>query len=197
MLPRHYDPTDLANITADEMRLAIFRIQRITCTPVVMSSLVGIRLVSYSPPYSDILFGLQPIIDAAINQLNYLISGMNRLNNLRTVDLSSHVHRCVGRGGRYRTRYLHLYDGVHPGPRLLEIWAYRILDYCAHMFPYLTHIRIEFMILATDIKCGMHAVWKPYMLHKDCGMNFYWESPTFYGKTHSIYVFATDTTLEY
>lgn len=63
VLPRHYDPTDLANITADKMRLALYRIQRITYTPVVMSSLVGIRLVSYSPSYSDILYGLQPIID--------------------------------------------------------------------------------------------------------------------------------------
>lgn len=141
VVPRHYDPADLANITADEMRLALHRIQGITSTPVVMASLVGIRLVTYSPSYSDILYGLQPIIDMAINRLNCLIRGMNRLNNMMTVDLSSHVHRCVGRGGRYRTRYLHLYDGLHPGSRLLEIWAMRILNYCANVFPCLTPIQ--------------------------------------------------------
>lgn len=141
VVPRHYAVDDLVGITTDEMRLALSRIQNITPTPVVMASLVGIRLVSYSPSYSDILYGLQPIIDTAVNRINCLIRGMNRLNNMMTVDLSSHVHRCIGRGGRYRTRYIHLYDGLHPGSTLLGIWTTRILSYCANFFPYLTHIQ--------------------------------------------------------
>lgn len=98
IIPRFCDAEDLVNYTLDKIRLAVNRLRRVTPTPMVVSSLTGIKLCRYSPFYSDMLYGFQPAIDGAINQINCLIRGVNRINYMQMLDLSSHVYRCVGGG---------------------------------------------------------------------------------------------------
>lgn len=141
IMPRYRSVTRLVNSTIDQMVQGVLQLQQITSTPITIPSLVGVRLVSYSPHFWRSLYRLQPIIDTAILQVNNRIRGINRLNNMRTIDLSSHVHRCVGHGGRYRTRYIHLRDGLHPGAELLELWAAKIVGFCGTYFTDLTHVQ--------------------------------------------------------
>lgn len=138
-IPRHKACCNLINFTLNEMGKAIERIKFYFATPVALASLTGIDLVNYSPQYYGKLFHMQPLIDEAITVLNKRIRGLNRTNGLKTPDLSSDIHRCSGKGGRYRTHYIHLYDGLHPGHHLRTKWAKKIFSYCAEMFTDLSH----------------------------------------------------------
>lgn len=133
-MPRYISPTDLINTTLNEMEKAIRKIRFYFNIPVTMASLAGIDLVNYSPHYFGKLFRLQPLMDESIVILNNRIRGLNRMNGLRTPDLSSDVHRCSGHGGRYRTHYIHLYDGLHPGYHLRIRWTNKIISFCASLF---------------------------------------------------------------
>lgn len=121
------------------MEKAINKIKSYFDIPVAIASVAGIDLVNYSPQFYGKLFYMQPMIDESIIMLNNRIRGLNRMNGLRTPDLSSDVHRCSGNGGRYRTHYVHLYDGLHPGYHLRNKWADKIISYCARMFVNLHH----------------------------------------------------------
>lgn len=140
-MPRFRSVNSLVNNTVDQMQNGVHQLQQITSVPISIASLVGARLVSYSPGYWRRLYRLQPLVDTAILQINNRIRGINRLNNLRTLDLSSQVHRCMGHGGRYRTRYVHLYDGLHPGAQLLDHWVSKIIGYCCVLFPNVGHVQ--------------------------------------------------------
>lgn len=139
--PRYRTMNSLVHNVTNHMRNGVNQIRQLTATPVVVGTLVGARLLIYSACRRRDLFYQQPLIDSAITRINCLIRGINRLNDVQTLDLSSHVHRCMGHGGRYSTRYIHLHDGLHPGRRLLEIWVAKILGYCCTFFPGVTHIQ--------------------------------------------------------
>lgn len=141
VFPRTRVVTNLVNYTLEEMRYCIDGIIHTTGTPVALAMLSGLNLAAYSPRYYDLMYILQPCIDRAIIEINHQIRGINRLNNLCSPDLSSAVHRCAGHGGRYRTHYRQLYDGLHPGRSLRLIWARNLLAYCASFFPGTTHLQ--------------------------------------------------------
>lgn len=61
----------------------------------------------------------------------------------------------VWAGGRYRTRYIHLYDGLHPSVRLLQIWVGKILDYCCSYFPYASHVQQRVMYHYNENQFGI------------------------------------------
>lgn len=139
--PRYRNMNSMVYNVTNYMRNGVAQIRQITTTPVVIGSLVGVRLLSYSACRRRELLYQQPLIDGAIVRINCLIRGINRLNDIQTLDLLSHVHRCMGHGGRYSTRYIHLHDGLHPGQRLLEIWASKIIGYCCRFFLGISHIQ--------------------------------------------------------
>lgn len=141
VFPRTRVTANLVNYTLEEMRSCINGIRQITDTPVALAMLSGLNLAAYSPRYYDLMYILQPCIDRAILEINHQIRGINRLNNLYSPDLSSAVHRCAGHGGRYRTHYSQLYDGLHPSRSLRQIWARNLLAYCARLFPDITHLQ--------------------------------------------------------
>lgn len=138
-VPRFTSLHDLVNVTLLEMEKAIGKIKTYSDIPVALASVTGIDLVGYSPLYYGKLFRWQPLIDETIVMLNNRIRGLNRMNGLRTPDLSSDVHRCSGHGGRYRTHYIHLHDGLHPGYRLRFKWTDKIISFCAGLFGDLCH----------------------------------------------------------
>lgn len=134
-LPNYTSINQLVSHTTNEMRRCVERIQAYSDMPVALATLSGIDLPKYAPQYQYAVFRYQPIIDRAIIAINYQVRGVNRLNSLCSPDLSSAVHRCVGRRGRYRTHYTHLYDGLHPGYHLRTIWTRNIHNYCRRVFP--------------------------------------------------------------
>lgn len=139
--PRHNSPTYLVRRITREMRNCIENVYRHSYMPVALATLSGMNLSQYSPSLHHFLYTYQPIIDQAIVQINHQIRGINRLNSLRSADLSSAVNRCAGHHGRYRTHYSYLYDGLHPGYILRRTWAQNIHTYCANVFPELTHVQ--------------------------------------------------------
>lgn len=138
-VPRYRAVSDLVYHTMTAMHTTIDKIRAITDRPVVMASLPGMDLATYSPDYCDLLSPFQSSLDEAIRQINLRIRGINRLNNLYTLNLSYPVHRCKGKHGRYRTQYSLLADGLHPNAFLLAKWVNTIIDYCVRMFPSVRH----------------------------------------------------------
>lgn len=132
-IPRYRSSESLVNYTLSELEKAVGKITSFFDIPVAVASLSGIDLVNYSPLYYGKLYTMQPQIDHAIVDLNRLIRGLNRRNGVRTPDLSSDVHRCSGNGGRYRTHYIHLFDGLHPGYPLRKRWTEKLISYCVRM----------------------------------------------------------------
>lgn len=141
VFPRTRVVRNLVNYTLEEMSSCVAGVIQSTNTPVALAMLSGLNLAAHSPSYHDLMYILQPCIDRAIPEINHQIRGINRLNNLYSPDLSSAVHRCTGHGGRYRTHYLQLIDGLHPAPALRQIWARNLQNYCARLFPDITHLQ--------------------------------------------------------
>lgn len=137
--PRYRSVDLLVNYTLREMGVAVQKVKAYTNIPVSLAAMAGMDLVKYSPWHYDRLYPLQPLIDQATVRINHQIRGINRSNLLFTPDLSSATNRCSGRGGRYRTHYVHLIDGLHPGLRLRRVWASNIIRYCAGLFPEVKH----------------------------------------------------------
>lgn len=143
VFPRTRVVPNLINHILHEMHYCIDGISHHTNTPVALAMLSGINLAAYSPRYFDLMYILQPYIDRAIVEINHRVRGINRMNNLHSPDLSSAVHHCAGRGGRYRTHYHQLHDGLHPGGPLRLIWARNIIAFCARFFPDISHIQVR------------------------------------------------------
>lgn len=137
--PRFNSINRLVTHTVREMRRCIEYVSDFSYMPVALATLSGMHLGEYSPSLNHFLFTYQPIIDRAITLINHQVRGINRLNSLRSPDLSSAVNRCIGRHGRYRTHYTYLFDGLHPGYLLRRIWSQNIHTYCAQIFPELTY----------------------------------------------------------
>lgn len=136
--PRFNQVEVLVNYTVDEMRRCVDHVRNHSYMPVALATISGMCLSQYSPLLSDFLYTYQPIVDQAITQINLRIRGINRMNSLRSPDLSSAVNRCVGHRGRYRTHYTYLFDGLHPGYLLRRTWSQNIHTYCSQIFPELT-----------------------------------------------------------
>lgn len=134
-VPRKGCIQDLVEYAIDEMKFAVQKVKCATDMPVVLASVAGIDLATYSPQYKDDFADLQIVIDRSIVEINHRIRGLNRSNSLPTLDFSSHIHRCLGKGGRYRTHYTHFKDGLHPTPELLAKWAAVLLKFCIRIFP--------------------------------------------------------------
>lgn len=113
-LPRFGSVNSLADNTLTIMRTSIQKIKNITSLPVVLATLPGMDLTRYSPEYHELLAPLQHIFDDAITSINKQIRGINRLNNLRSLNLAYPVHWCKGKRGLYRNQYSLLHDGLHP-----------------------------------------------------------------------------------
>lgn len=145
-VPRFRSTVDLVEHTLSAMRITIDKISAITNMPVVLASLPGMDLAAYSPDYRDLLLPLQDSIDNAITEINLRIRGINRLNNLQTLNLAYPVHRCKGRNGRYRTQYSLLFDGLHPNTYLQARWVNAIIDYCAQVLPGVYHLKKQAMM---------------------------------------------------
>lgn len=128
--PRWNSVNQLVRRTVREMRLCMEQVRNHSYMPVALATVSGMSLAEYSPGLHHFLYTYQPYIDQAITQINHLIRGINRLDSLRSPDLSSAVNRCAGRNGRYRTHYGHLFDGLHPGYLLRRTWAQNIHTYC-------------------------------------------------------------------
>lgn len=139
--PRWNSVTTLVRRTVREMRLCIENVYNHSYMPVALATISGMSLAEYSPGLRHFLYTYQPYIDQAIIQINHQVRGINRLNSLRSPDLSSAVNRCVGRNGRYRSHYTYLFDGLHPGYLLRRIWAQNIHTYCACIFPEVTNVQ--------------------------------------------------------
>lgn len=129
-VPRFRSVSDLIENTLTAMRVALNKIIAITDKPVVLASLPGMDLSAYSPEYRELLFPLQASLDTAITKINLRIRGLNRLNNVQTLNLAYPVHRCKGKNGRYRTQYSLLFDGLHPGTYLQSRWVNAITEFC-------------------------------------------------------------------
>lgn len=140
-VPRFESVYETVMCTMHEMRTAVNKVSRFTTSPVVIASLPGMDLVKYSPWLHRKLYPLQPILDDAIIQINHQIRGLNRFGGMLTPDLSSVTNRCHGRGGFYRSHYLHLIDGLHPGYMLRERWALKIISYCTRFLPAVYHLQ--------------------------------------------------------
>lgn len=139
-LPRYGNSHDLTNRTIDLFRESMSKIRRITEVPVVLSTLAGMDLAKYSPGYASLLHPLQRDFNKVLLEINNQIRGINRLENLDTINLAYPVHRCKGGGGRYTTQFSLLYDGLHPSEQLLSKWANMIIEFCAEQFPYICHV---------------------------------------------------------
>lgn len=138
-VPRYDSVHKIVECTVYEMQNAVERVRRFTATPVLLASLSGMDLTKYTPWFYGELYPLQPLIDKSIILLNHRIRGINRRYGCSTPDLSSDTNRCHGRGGSYRTHYLYLVDGLHPGFLLRERWANKIINFCARNFPSTAH----------------------------------------------------------
>lgn len=134
-LPRHSNAEALQEVVLSEMRKSVHKIKKISDIPLVMATLPGMDLVSYSPDYADLLTSLQPHIDVAITEINKQVRGINRLNNIHTLNLAYPIHRCKGNGGYYRNQYTLLSDGLHPSRFLRDRWVDAITKYCSRIFP--------------------------------------------------------------
>lgn len=140
-VPRFGSVNEIVSHTLHEMRAAMCKIYRFASSPVVLASLPGMDLVKYSPWLYSKLYPLQPVLDEAIVQINYQIRGLNRCRGMTTPDLSSITNRCHGRGGFYRSHYLYLIDGLHPGCVLRERWALKIIAYCSRYLNGVGHMQ--------------------------------------------------------
>lgn len=150
--PRYRSVSQLVDYTLREMRAAVQKVQSFTSVPVALASMAGMDLVNYSPWYYDRLYPLQPTIDMATIRINLQIRGINRANCLFTPDLSSATNRCSGKGGRYRTHYTQLPDGLHPGYTLRRIWATNIVKYCTRLFPGTMHQQEKVLWSTGDLR---------------------------------------------
>lgn len=144
--PRYKSTNQLVEYTLREMRAGVQKVRAFTSVPVALASMAGMDLVKYSPWHYDKLYHLQPLIDLATVRINLQIRGINRSNSLLTPDLSSATNRCCGRGGRYRSHYTYLIDGLHPGFNLRRIWAANIVRYCMCLFPEVIHQQEELLL---------------------------------------------------
>lgn len=133
--PRINSIESLVCRTVREMRHCVEDVRAHSYMPVALATLSGMSLTQYSPDLYHFLYNYQPYIDQAITQINHRVRGINRLNSLRSPDLSSAVNRCAGHNGRYRTHYSYLYDGLHPGYLLRRTWAQNIHTYFVEIFP--------------------------------------------------------------
>lgn len=133
--PRFNSVETLVNYTVGEMRSCMDYVLNYSYSPVALATLSGMDLSQYSPQLHNFLYTYQPIVDRAIVEINHQVRGINRMNNLRSPDLSSAVNRCAGHQGRYRTHHSYLFDGLHPGYVLRRIWSQNIHTYCARIFP--------------------------------------------------------------
>lgn len=138
-VPRFRAVTDMIENTLSDMRIALNKITAITDKPVILASLPGMDLSAYSPGYRDLLSPLQASLDTAITKINLRIRGLNRLNNVRTLNLAYPIHRCKGKNGRYRTQYSLLFDGLHPGTYLQGRWVEAIIEFCVRALPGVRH----------------------------------------------------------
>lgn len=138
-VPRHGSSEALTENTLAAMRLTVETIKSITPMPVVLATLPGINLAAYSPEYHDLLIPLQPQFDDAVMDVNHRIRGINRLNNLHTLNLAYPVHRCKGKRGKYRSQYSLLHDGLHPSLYLQDRWVNAIIEYCSRALPGIYH----------------------------------------------------------
>lgn len=129
-LPRYGNPDELINRTLDSFRLAMNKIRSITNVPVILSTVAGMDLATYSPDYATLLLPLQNNFNKALIEINKQIRGINRLADLNTINLAYPIHRCKGGGGRYTTQFGLLYDGLHPSEQLLNKWVDMIIEFC-------------------------------------------------------------------
>lgn len=139
--PRFNSVETLVNHTVGQMRRCIDYVSDYLYMPVALAALSGMNLSQYSPQLHDFLYTYQPIVDRAIVEINHRVRGKNRMNSLRSPDLSSAVNRCIGNHGRYRTHYTYPFDGLHPGYMLRRILSQNIHTHCARIFPEITHIQ--------------------------------------------------------
>lgn len=138
-VPRHGSAEVLIENTLAAMRVAIGKIKAITPMPVVLATVPGMDFAVYSPEYYDLLLPLQSSFDEAVTEINLRIRGINRLNNLSTLNLAYPVHRCKGKHGKYRTQYTLLHDGLHPSEYLKDRWVVAIIKYCTSILPGVYH----------------------------------------------------------
>lgn len=113
-VPRHGSRETLIENTLAAMRLMVETIRAGTAMPVVLATLPGIDLAAYSPEYHNLLSLLQSLVDDVVMSVNLRIRGINRLNNLRTLNLAYPVHRCKGKCGKYRSQYSLLHEVFIP-----------------------------------------------------------------------------------
>lgn len=128
---RHLNAVRMCDAFMSRLRSIYSRIERITATPIVISTLPGMDLSEYAPGLWHQLILQQPILDQAIVEINRQIRGLNRSRGQTTLNLAYPVHRCAGRRGHYYAHYALLYDGLHPGAALRERWVQAILNFCA------------------------------------------------------------------
>lgn len=81
--PRYRNMNTLVHSVTNYMRDGVNQIRQITTSPVVVGTLVGARLLSYSSCRRRNLYYQQPLIDGAIIRINCLIRGINRLMQWR------------------------------------------------------------------------------------------------------------------
>lgn len=134
-LPRFRNMEVLRESVLTEMRRSVQKIKKISNVPLVMATLPGMDLASYSPDYATLLTPLQPNINGAIEEINKQVRGINRLNDIFTLNLAYPVHRCKGKKGLYRNQYSLLLDGLHPGKFLRDKWVGAIIGYCLRVLP--------------------------------------------------------------
>lgn len=138
---RHYRQNEICDSVMQELYRITDRIIGISGIPVAFATLPGMSLSAYAPQMEYRLAPLQGILDDAVIEINRRICGLNRLRYLNTPDLAYPVHRCVGRRGRYYSHYSFLYDGLHPGPVLLDKWATKLFEFCALTFKHVWHVQ--------------------------------------------------------
>lgn len=140
-LPRFRGVEALKNAVLSEMRNLVYKIRKISNVPLTVATLPGMDLASYLPDYASLLVSLQPSMDEVITEINKQIWGINRLNDIHTLNLAYPVHRCKGKRGLYRNQYTLLWDGLHPGNFLRDKWVDDIFRYCSRIFPLTTHLQ--------------------------------------------------------
>lgn len=98
-------------------------------TPVLLSPFVGVDLVKYAGHYDKLLFEMQELVDASIPQINTYVKKVNDDRGLTSLNISSCIHRCPGKGKGYHTHYLKLVDGCHPSDEVKLVCS-MLLYFC-------------------------------------------------------------------
>lgn len=121
--PRLSDPFDLAN----HIIMLVLQVRReITClcpnTKIVFGGLVGVSLNTYNRLPGRSFY--QSVFDDTITQVNSYLRLLNQLVPIAQPRLTSKVH--CWRKGNKKNYYHLLYDGLHFGPLLRDVWVREI-----------------------------------------------------------------------